>query len=63
MEEGPADSGISLSLVNLPRVTITYCLKCRWMLRAAYVCETLGQSTFDAPPVLFLDVWKNSSAP
>jgi len=22
----------------LPRIVITYCTQCRWMLRAAYVC-------------------------
>lgn len=22
----------------LPRITITYCTQCKWMLRAAYVC-------------------------
>ncbi|KAF2632553.1 hypothetical protein BU25DRAFT_329597 [Macroventuria anomochaeta] len=31
--------------VNLPRVTITYCTQCRWMLRAAYFGQEL-LSTF-----------------
>ncbi|KAF1365785.1 hypothetical protein EJ07DRAFT_93753 [Lizonia empirigonia] len=33
--------------VNLPRVAITYCTQCRWMLRAAYFGQEL-LSTFGA---------------
>lgn len=30
-------TGASLQSVHLPRITITYCTQCKWMLRAAYV--------------------------
>lgn len=28
--------------VHLPRVTIEYCTQCKWMLRAAYVCDSVS---------------------
>lgn len=31
--------------VNLPRVAITYCTQCRWMLRAAYVSHACTCTT------------------
>lgn len=29
--------------VKLPRVAITYCTQCKWMLRAAYVSSSNGE--------------------
>ncbi|KAF3484185.1 selenoprotein domain-containing protein [Arthroderma uncinatum] len=44
--EDPLISESSASApVNLPRITITYCTQCKWMLRAAYFAQEL-LSTF-----------------
>ena len=31
---------------HLPRITITYCTQCKWMLRAAYVCTCIPSSVY-----------------
>ncbi|KAF2440740.1 hypothetical protein P171DRAFT_435506, partial [Karstenula rhodostoma CBS 690.94] len=38
-------SSTQIASVSLPRVAITYCTQCRWMLRAAYFGQEL-LSTF-----------------
>ena len=35
------------SIVRAPRVTITYCTQCRWLLRAAWLAQEL-LSTFES---------------
>lgn len=35
---------VPLAPVALPRITIKFCTQCKWMLRAAYVCQTFSYS-------------------
>lgn len=39
------EAQLSTSAINLPRVAITYCTQCKWMLRAAWFAQEL-LSTF-----------------
>ncbi|EZF28706.1 hypothetical protein TMEN_5536 [Trichophyton mentagrophytes] len=45
LEDARISDSHATASVNLPRVTITFCTQCKWMLRAAYFAQEL-LSTF-----------------
>ena len=48
LEDARISDSHATAPVNLPRVTITFCTQCKWMLRAAYGCPP--QSLPPPPP-------------